>query len=222
MKEELASPASSRDSSSTIDLHQSHVVVWDVPPAIECGTQFRVKVGVKCTTACRVRGWRAEVRDHDGNTVANAAVGDAVSPGTTALYYVELELRAPDHEGLHAWEVRVPAVDADSARAAAHAASTARFNVRAVPRPECLLKVAAIDAKSQTPVVGAKVVVHPYRAFTDAIGVAELRVPRGPYRLFVSGRNYVPFRSDGEVNTDLSIRAELDAALGPSDAELWS
>jgi hypothetical protein len=69
---------------------------------------------------------------------------------------------------------------------------------------------------------GARVVVHPYRAVTDAEGVAELRVPKGAYRLFVSGGDYFPFRSDGEIGADVTIRAELDVDRGPSDAELWS
>jgi hypothetical protein len=57
---------------------------------------------------------------------------------------------------------------------------------------------------------------------TNAEGIAELRVPRGAYRLIVSGRDRFPFRSDGEVGADTTIRAELDVDLGPSDAELWS
>jgi hypothetical protein len=84
------------------------------------------------------------------------------------------------------------------------------------------VKVVAVDAASRAPVRGARVVVHPYRSVTDAQGVAELRVPKGTYRLFVSGRDYFPFRSDGEVRADITIQAELDADRGPTDAELWS
>ena len=92
-----------------------------------------------------------------------------------------------------------------------------------MPAPECLLKVVAVDARNGTPIPGAKVVVHPYRsADGSADGVAELRVPNGPYRLFVSGRDRFPFRSDGEIDADVTIQAELDEDLGPSDAELWS
>jgi hypothetical protein len=91
-----------------------------------------------------------------------------------------------------------------------------------VRAPQCVLRVVAIDAASRKPVRGARVVVHPYRAVTDEQGVAELRVPKGAYRLFVSGRDYFPFRSDGEVRADVTIEAELAADRGPSDAELWS
>jgi hypothetical protein len=103
-----------------------------------------------------------------------------------------------------------------------HTGTCTRFQIRTVTAPEYLVKVVAVDAESRAPLPGAKVVVHPYRAITDAHGVAEIRVPKGAYRLFVSGRDHFPFRSDGEISADVTIRAELDKDLGPSDAELWS
>jgi hypothetical protein len=103
-----------------------------------------------------------------------------------------------------------------------HTAARAPFQVRAVPIPECLLRVEAVDARSRAPIPGARVVVHPYRALTNLDGVAELRVPKGSYRLFVSGRDRFPVRADGEIDADVTIRVELDEDLGPSDAELWS
>jgi hypothetical protein len=57
---------------------------------------------------------------------------------------------------------------------------------------------------------------------TNLEGIAELKEPKGAYRLFVSGRDRFPFWADGEVYADTTIRAELDLDLGPSDAELWS
>jgi hypothetical protein len=201
--------------------HDTRLVVWDVPAAVECGAAFRVRVGVKCAAGCRP-AWRAEVRDHDGNPVAIVAVGDTPWHGTVALYHAEIELLAPAAAGLYPWSVHVAAVDTDEMEAAPHRAATAKFNLRTVPAPECLLKVIAVDAASQTPVQGAKVVVHPYRGSTDVHGIAEIRVPKGEYRLFVSGPDHFPFRSDGKVEADTTIRAELDPDLGPTDAELWS
>jgi hypothetical protein len=204
-----------------METHATRIVVWDTPAAAECGAALRVKVGVKCAAGCCAAGWRVAIRDLQGRTVASAVVGDAPWPGTAALYYVELTLPAPDVEGLHAWEASLEAELAAADRPQ-HAAATARFHVRTVPAPECLVKVVAVDAASRAPVRGARVVVHPYRTVTDEEGVAELRVPKGAYRLFVSGRDYFPFRSDGEVSADVTIRAELDVDRGPSDAELWS
>jgi hypothetical protein len=202
-----------------MESHATRIVVWDVPAAVECGAPLRLKVGVKCAAECRAAGWRVTIRDAGGRSVASLTIGDATWPGTGALSYTEIELRAPDAEGLHAFEA---SVDADAEEGPTHTAVSARFHVRAVPAPECLVKVVAVDAASRQPVRGARVVVHPYRAVTDEHGVAELRVAKGAYRLFVSGRDYLPFRADGEVSADVTIEAELAADKGPSDAELWS
>lgn len=202
--------------------HTTRVVVWDVPSTIECGAMFRLKVGVKCAVDCSAAARRVEIVDAAGGSLATAAVGDAPLPGTDALHFAELELRAPSSQGAHAWEARVAAVAADADDRAPHTAASAVFQVRAVPAPDCVLKVLAVDARSGAPVPGARVVVHPYRAMTNLEGIAELKVPKGAYRLFVSGRDRFPFRADGEVLADTTIRAELDLDLGPSDAELWS
>ena len=87
---------------------------------------------------------------------------------------------------------------------------------------ECRVTVVAVDTERHTPVRNAKVVMHPYRAATDARGVAQIMVPKGAYRLFVSGPNHVPFRRDVEMTTDVTIRAELALELGISDADIWS
>lgn len=202
--------------------HATRIVVWDVPSAVECGAAFKVKVGVKCAAECGAAARRVEIRDEHGRSVASAAVGDAPLDGTSALYYAEIELRAPAAEGLHAWEARAAEVVDLASACATHSAATAGFHVRAVRPPDCLLKVVAVDPRSRAPIPGAKVVVHPYHTLTDADGIAELRVPKGAYRLFVSGRERFPFRSDGQIDADVTIQAELDEDLGPSDAELWS
>jgi hypothetical protein len=180
-----------------------------------------VKVGVKCAAECATRAAHVEIRDASGRSLASGPVGATPLSGTAALHYAELELTAPAVPGLETWEARVPAVVAAPDQPA-HAAASAHFQVRAVPAPDCVLTVVAVDAGSRVPVPGAKVVVHPYRAVTNAAGVAEIRVPKGAYRLFVSGRDRFPFRSDGEIDGDVTVHAELEADLGPSDAELWS
>jgi hypothetical protein len=202
--------------------HATRIVVWDVPSAVECGTAFTLKVGVKCAVECGGAARRIEISNEHGRGVAAATVGDVPFAGTSALYFAELELRAPVIEGLHDWEARVADVVDVATGRVTHTAAAAPVHVRAVPQPECLIRVVAIDGRSRLPITGAKVVVHPYRALTNAEGVAEFRVPKGAYRLFVTGRDRFPFRSDGEISADVTIRAELDEDLGPSDAELWS
>ena len=198
--------------------HSTRVVVWDVPSAIECDENFVIKLGVKCSSECRSDGWLAEIHDQDEKQQATTRVDGERWPGTAALYYTEVHLTAPNTKGLYAWKATARLDDSD----APHTECTARFGVRVVAKPDCLVRVVAVDMESQIPVEGAKVVVHPYKAFTDERGVAEVRVQEGEYRLFVSGKDYFPFRSDGKVETSVTIRAELVLDAGPSDADVWS
>jgi hypothetical protein len=198
--------------------HGTRIVVWDVPATIECGETFSVTVGVKCSSECRPDGWTVEVHDHDGRTRASATTSIEPWPDTAGLHYAHVALSAPDAEGLYTWEARAPVSTLDIP----HAEGVARFGVRAVPTPECLLTVVALDVESQTPVQGAKVVVHPYKTVTDEHGVAKVRVPEGEYRLFVSGKKYFPFRSDCDVKADLTIKADLVVDREVSDADIWA
>ena len=216
-----AGPSSEETSapfSFTVKPHSTRVVVWDVPSTIESGETFSVKLGVNCSSECRPDGWTVEVRDQDGERRATVTYGGEPWPGTSALYYAEVELSAPDTDGLHTWEAKALA----DGLHLPHAEAVASFGVRVVPAPECLLMVVAVDMESQTPVKGAKVVVHPYKTFTDERGVAEVRIPKGEYRLFVSGKKYFPFRSDGEMKADVTIRAELVVDRELSDADIWT
>jgi hypothetical protein len=187
---------------------------------------FAFKVGIKCAAECPPDGWTLEVRDHQGTTLATGAVSEQRWQGTVALFYAEFEIRSPDAVGQFDWEVVAPAVnsvrpdrDRDELR---HDQVSAHFKLRTVPQGECKLTLLAIDRASERPVPGLKVVVHPYRTMTDAQGLAELLLPKGSYRLFVSGKNFFPLRLDGELAADLQIRAELEVDREPTDAELWS
>jgi hypothetical protein len=205
-----------------MDPHTTRIVVWDAPPAVECGSAFKLKVGVKCSAECGGAARRVEIPDSQGEVIGSAVVGDVPLAGTAALHYAEVELEAPNAEGLHACQARTAQVLDTASGRVTHTGASADFHIRCVPRPDCLLTVLAIDARSRLPIPGAKVVVHPYHARTNLEGIAELRVPKGAYRLFVTGRDRFPFRADGQIDGDFTIRAELDADFGPSDAELWS
>ena len=198
--------------------HDLRIVVWDTPPAVERGTRFAVRLGVACAAGCRTAGWTVQVHDHDGEQRATATVGDDPWPGTDALYHAAVALAAPETEGLYTWEAAARTGDT----AVVHTDGRASFRVRVVSAPACLVTVVAADAESRAPVAGARVVAHPYRAVTDERGVAQLRVPAGEYRLFVSGKGSVPFRFEGEVKADTTMRAELVQDVELSDADIWS
>lgn len=219
-------PSTSRTRSRPVDgsPHQPHptsLVVWDLPPTIERGETFRVMLGVKCSLGCRPEGWTVEVRDQDGERRASEEVGGEPWPGTKGLYYTEMELTAPEIEGLYAWECAACVTEGDGGEEGRHRGCVAPIRVRVVPAPDLLLRVVALDGETRSPVEGAKAFVHPYEAFTDERGEAALRLPTGPFRLFVSGRGHAPLRIDGDLAEDRTIRAELALDRELSDADIW-
>ena len=204
--------------SFSVKPHDRHIAVWSVPPAIESGENFRIILGIKCSSECQASGWAVEIRDHKGAQQATATVAGKLWPGTTALYHTEVHLSAPETEGLFTWTVNAPAELLDIP----HTACRAHFGVRVVPPANCVLTIVAVDRVSQIPLKGAKVVVHPYEALTDEHGMARVNIPEGKYRVFVSAKDYFPFRADGEAKANVTIAAELELDVGLSDADVWS
>jgi hypothetical protein len=185
--------------------HATSVNVWAMPSAIAADERFRLKVGIKCSAGCKLTGWPLSVFDDKGAQVGAGSLLDDVWPGTSALYFAEVEARAPLATGDHEWHVRTPG----SERGVPHAAGSSTFAVKVVSPPDHEVTVEAFDSEKQTPIKGAHVLLHPYRALTDERGVAKVKVAKGRYKLFVSGFQYFAYQSIIDVAGDVTIRAKL-------------
>jgi hypothetical protein len=193
--------------------HDASLNVWGLPPAIATGERFTLKVGVKCSAGCRLTGRPVTVFDHEGKEAGAGSLHHEVWPGTSALYFTEVEARAPLTTGDHAWRAEIPGSGSEPP----HAAGSFGFTVKVVGAPDCEVTVAAFDSAAQTPIKGASVLLHPYRSRTDATGVAKIKAIRGRYRLYVSGFNYIPYETDIDVSGDVATRVEL--AVEPEGQE---
>ena len=201
--------------------HATNIVAWDIPSAIVAGEKFRMKVGIKCADGCDLTNREFAVFNHEGTQIATGMLPGDRWPGTSGLHVAEIELEAPAAEGLYTWSVRSPSTmlgigpatllvgEQESDVAISHAEGSAIFGVRVVSHPECLVTVEAVDQVSQTPLSGARVVMHPYKAVADDRGIAQVRVAKGAYKLFVSQPRYVTLGLPIEVDADLTARAEL-------------
>lgn len=199
----------------TVAAHRPSVTVWDLPPVVEAGRPFRLRLGIKCPHGCPSAGWGFVVRDAGGQEVARGAVGEETWPGTAGLHHAELALTAPAAPGLVVWTLEAEGRTEPCAHVA-HAAAL-RLNVG---RPaEHRLRIAVVDGVTGAPVARARVVAHPYRAMTDALGVAELAMPAGRYRLVVSGKPYFAMSREAELAGDLDLRVEMqvDREFGVED-----
>lgn len=198
--------------------HTLHAVVWDVPSAVEVGHRVRLRVGLRCSAGCCTAGWSFVLRDDQGRRVAEGTVGADPWPGTTALHHAEVEIDAPRTEGVHLWTLDGRAPD----DAQPHAARLADLRLRTVPAARHTLQVRAVDARTGAPVPRAKVVAHPYRTVTDDQGLATLNLAEGDYTVFVSGKTYFAYRTQGRIEGDLSITAELILDREFSEADAWA
>ena len=185
--------------------HTTSVVVWDIPSSVVAGERFNIRVGVKCSSECDLKNRNFGIYNHEGAQVATVTLSRDRWPGT-ALHFAELELVAPAVEDLYTWSANC----AGSAAGIPHDEGSVSFGIRVVGHPECLVTVETVDRETQMPLSGARVVMHPYRAITDERGVAEVRVTKGEYKLFVSQTRYLTFALPVEVTANMTARAELD------------
>jgi hypothetical protein len=197
--DEVATPFS-----FTAMAHAANVNVWGLPSAISAGERFSFKVGIRCSAGCKLAGRALSITDQDGVEVAAAKCED-VWPGTSALYFAEVEAQAPRTPGDITWQVTTPA----SEQGMPHAAGSCGFAVKVVAPPDHEVTVEAFDGDTLTPIKGAHVLLHPYRALTDERGVARVKVAKGRYTLFVSGFNYIGHERIIDVTSDVTARAEL-------------
>jgi hypothetical protein len=191
--------------SFSVQAHSTSVNAWDVPSAVVIGEKFRTKLGIKCSSDCHLTDRVLEILDHEGTRIAGVAVSADRWPGTS-LQFAEVELETPKADGLYTWNVKCPGSDAEIP----HGEGSTSFTVRVVSRPDCVVRVEAVDMVSQTALTGAQVVMHPYRAVTDERGVAELRVAKGEYKLFISQTRYLTFGLPLDITADVTISAELE------------
>ena len=212
-KDGVSHEEASTELSFVVKAHAASVNVWGLPSAIAAGERFGLKVGIKCSSGCKLTGRELSIFDHEGAQVGAGNLLDDTWPGTSALYFAEVEAEAPFTTGDYKWEVKSPETDSG----VPHAAGSFTIAVKVVSPPDYEVTVEAIDSEKQTPIKGAHVLLHPYRALTDENGVAKVKVTKGTYELFVSGFDYIRYQNTIDVAGDVTTRVEL--AVPPEGIE---
>ena len=195
--------------SFVVGAHIARVQVWDMPYAIPAGERFRLKVGVKCTCACNLAGRTVAVFDQAGAEAATGLLRDSPLPGTTALYFTEIEATAPASVGSHEWRATTPA----SAAGLPHTAGELALAIKVVDVPDCEVTIEAFDQDKGTPIKGLHVMLDPYRALTGEDGIARIKVAQGSYKLYISGLKYIPYEDIIDATGNVTLRAPLSLEL---------
>jgi hypothetical protein len=196
----------SSDVRLVVKAHEAALNVWDTPSTIVAGARFKFMIGVRCSAGCCLAGHGLAIFDQQGAQVGTAKLGSEIWPETEALYVAEVAGEAPPVAGGHQWEVRTAAWDCELP----HEAGSVAVSLRVVAVPDCEVTIRVVDKEQQTPIKGARAIMHPYRAVTDANGVARVKVTRGQYDILVSASKYVPASTTVEVAADMTARTELD------------
>lgn len=195
--------------------HTPSMAVWDVPSPVMIESAFRVKVGVTCPITCHLTGQLVEVRDEGGARVGEGRLGGAVWPGTTAMYWTDVEMSVPATEGVRLWTATFSA----ALSPLAHGEVSAGFSFRAAGRPQHLVSVKMIAKDSGLPLGDAEVRVGLYEAWTDEGGMASVRVPQGTYELSIRKDGYSAPETTVEVSRDLTVAVEASVVLTKAERE---
>jgi len=195
--------------------HEISLAVWDLPSPLVVGRSAKMKVGAKCSAGCPLTGQDVEI--HNKTEVSGrGTLGPTPWPGTSALYWAEVDLDAPAAEGTHCWEVALTA----SARESAHERTSSSFGFIAVPPPELCLIVKVTEKKTDVPVRDVEVRLGPHRGSTDDLGSAKVELPKGAYDLVVWKLGYRALEKAVEVMADTTVQAEIELEPEP-EQEYW-
>src|SRR5205085_10080670 len=109
--------------------HAVSLAVWDVPSPVVRGARFEIKIGGKCSSACRLGGRTVEICDEAGRLVGKAVLGEETLPNTTGLYWTSVPLRAPRKIRLNTWTASFSPVELNPA----HNGTESRFSFVTAP-----------------------------------------------------------------------------------------
>lgn len=189
--------------------HATGMAVWDLPSPVIRGADFSLKVGVSCSSACRLAGQLVEICDDRGTKVADCLLGDLPWSATDGLYWVEATVKAPGTGEYSQWTVKFPKPDLELT----HEGATHVFAFGIAAPPDHEVTVEVVDQATGRPVEKADVTLHasgtPYGIQTDPAGMARLSVPGGGYQLYVYKRFYEDFQVAAEVSGDLTVQVGL-------------
>jgi hypothetical protein len=197
--------------------HATSLAVWEVPSPVVMGERFSIKVGAKSAAACELKDKKIQVSNQAGAVIAQGQLGDAPWPGTSALYWTEVELTAPDQEGMFWCTVKFAAADVETP----HERSSSKFSVAIVRPPEHRLTVEVFEKATKAPIEDAQVRLGAYRAATDPSGRAEVAMPKGTYDLTVWKVGYDAPAQTLDIREDINIQVEAEIVPPENPDAAW-
>src|SRR4051812_10429725 len=174
--------ATMADEKDGVEQHKTSLAIWDLDSPVVVGRTGRMKVGAKCNAGCALTSQQVEIHDQNGISIARGCLGAETWPGTTGLYWAELEFPAPGNLGTQVWSIT-----------STHGDAFSNFTFITVPIPEHTLTIRIRDKESHAVLPESEVRLGVYRAVSDAHGIAALELPAGNYSVSVWKVGYEQF-----------------------------
>ena len=181
------------------------LALWEIPSPVVMGERFGIKVGAKSAAGCKLDANEIEVCDASGTVVARADLGKMPWPGTSALFWTDVELLAPAEAGMSSWSVKFAAAELELP----HEGASSNFSVAIVKPPQYRLTVKVVEKETAAPIENAQVRLGAYRAATDPSGLAEIKMPTGTYDLNIWKVGYEAPSTTVDVNEDVTVQVEV-------------
>jgi hypothetical protein len=198
--------------------HETSLAVWDVPSPVVRNAPFEIKAGARCTSACGLAGKIIEIRDGNGGLMGSGALGETTLPGTTALYFTTIELKAPEQVALQSWTAGF----APSELKLPHGSAISRFSFVTVAEPDHSVSVKVVNKETKAPIPGAQVRLGVYRAVTDENGTATVSVPKGKFPIVVTRPGYKMPERNIAVAKDVRVRIAAEKLPEEDPYALWT
>jgi hypothetical protein len=198
----------------TTTVHDTSLAVWDIAPTV-AGEITSLKVGAKSSAGCALNGRRIEVIDGDA-VVASGILGGTPWPGSSALFWTEIEMRGPTRLGAVALAVRFDPIVSDQP----HRGAILQFHVSVVAKPEHTLTVKVIA--DGAPIEEAHIRLGPYRAITDGSGVAQVKMAKGVYELVVWKAGYDILATPVTIGANAIVSVEARALPENDPDSVWT
>jgi len=187
--------------------HQTSLAIWDVPSPLVRHRASKLKVGVKCSAGCCLTGQSIEIRDEAGAIVTGGELERNPWHGTSALYWAEVEVPDPAHEGTCSWSAQFMPTGA----LAAHEGASLGFNLLVVKPPEHGVLVRVIEKDTRAGLENAEVRLGVYKARSDRSGCARMEVPTGTYHLDAWKPGYQAAAKSVDVAGNVTVQLEVAA-----------
>jgi hypothetical protein len=188
--------------------HETSLAAWDTPSPAILGREVSLKVGVKCAEGCNLAGEGFEIRDHEGKIAATGKLAESPWPGSQGLYWREISFQAPGKEGYYSWKAEF----AEPRQGVPHRGTVLSFGFQTTRPPEYRLSLEVVDAETRAPIGDAFVAANTFRAYTDALGRAILKISGGAYEIYVWRDGYLAWETSLEISADTDLQATLSVA----------